>query len=48
MYVMVGTIVAVMVINLDTVADVWSVVILDYTYHSQVSFVSMLMAHKKF
>jgi hypothetical protein len=48
MYVMVGIIVAVMVINLDTAADVWSVVILDYTYHSHISFVSMLMAHKKF
>jgi hypothetical protein len=33
-YVMVAIIVAVMVINLDTVADVRSVVTLDYTYHS--------------
>jgi len=47
-YVMVGIIIAVMVINLDTVADVWSVIILDYVNHSQVSSVSMLMAHKKF
>jgi len=45
---MVGIIIAVMVINLDTVSDVWSVIILDYAYHSQVSSVSMLMAHKKF